>query len=148
MHISKPFFGAEFVKRIIEKEEPDSILLGFGGQTALNVGVELYKNGTLQKHNIKVLGTPVETIMNTEDRLLFNQKVSEIGLKVPISKSVSTVEDAVNAAHDIGYPVMCRIAYALGGLGSGIANNENDLIAKARRAFSLRLEGSRVRDSP
>lgn len=129
--------NAEFVKRIIEKEKPDSILLGFGGQTALNVGVELYKNGTLQKHNIKVLGTPVETIMNTEDRLLFNQKVSEIGLKVPISKSVSTVEDAVNAARDIGYPVMCRIAYALGGLGSGIVNNENDLIEKARRAFSF-----------
>ena len=129
--------NAEFVQRVIEKEKPDAILLGFGGQTALNVGVELFKNGTLKKYNIKVLGTPVESIMDTEDRLLFNKKVTEIGLKVPASKPVSSVEEAVGAAQSIGYPVMCRIAYALGGLGSGIVNNENELIDKARRAFAF-----------
>jgi carbamoyl-phosphate synthase large subunit len=129
--------NVEFVQRVIEKEKPDAILLGFGGQTALNVGVELFKNGTLKKFGIKVLGTPVESIMNTEDRLLFNQNVSEAGLKVPRSVPVSTVEDAIEAARSLGYPVMCRIAYALGGLGSGIVNSENELREKAQRAFSF-----------
>jgi carbamoyl-phosphate synthase large subunit len=129
--------NVEFVQRVIEKEKPDSILLGFGGQTALNVGVELFKNGTLEKFGIKVLGTPVESIMNTEDRLLFNQNVGEAGLKVPKSTPVSTVEGAIDAARSIGYPVMCRIAYALGGLGSGIVNTENELREKAQRAFSF-----------
>ncbi|MBI5475389.1 MAG: carbamoyl-phosphate synthase (glutamine-hydrolyzing) large subunit [Ignavibacteriales bacterium] len=129
--------NAEYVERIIEKEKPDSILLGVGGQTALNVGVELFKTGVYKKYDIKVLGTPVESIMNTEDRLLFNQKVTEIGLKVAVSKPVSTVEEAVGAARSIGFPVMCRIAYALGGLGSGIVNSENELIEKAIRAFAF-----------
>ena len=129
--------NVEFIQRIIEKEKPDSILLGFGGQTALNVGVELFKNGTLEKFGIKVLGTPVESIMNTEDRLLFNQNVCKVGLKVPKSTPVSTVEEAISAAGSIGYPVMCRIAYALGGLGSGIVNTENELREKAHRAFSF-----------
>lgn len=127
----------EFVERIIEKEKPDSILLGFGGQTALNVGVQLYKNRIFEKFGIKVLGTPVESIISTEDRLLFNQRVTEIGLKVPTSKTTTSVEEAIQAADQIGYPVMCRIAYALGGLGSGIVNNKQELIEKAKRAFSF-----------
>jgi len=127
----------EFVERIIEKEQPDGILLQFGGQTALNVGVDLFEKGILEKHNIKVLGTPVEAIQSTEDRLLFGQKVTEIGLKVAVSKTAQTVDEAVKAAQSIGYPVMVRIAYALGGLGSGIVINETELIDKARRAFSF-----------
>jgi len=126
----------EFVEDVIIKESPDSILLGFGGQTALNIGVELYEKGLLAKHNIKVLGTQVEAIKNTEDRLLFAQKVNEVGLKVATSQTVGTVEEAKAAALKIGYPVMCRIAYALGGLGSGIVNNEAELVDKANKAFT------------
>lgn len=127
----------DFVEEVIIKEKPDSILLGFGGQTALNIGVTLYETGILEKYNIKVLGTQVEAIKNTEDRLLFAQKVNEVGLKVAISKTVGTVEEAAAAAEEIGYPVMCRIAYALGGLGSGIVNNKTELVEKAKRAFSF-----------
>ena len=127
----------EFVEKVIEKEQPDSILLQFGGQTALNVGVELFEKGILAKHNIKVLGTPVEAIQSTEDRLLFAQKVQEIGLKVAVSKTAKSIDEAVAASRTIGYPVMVRIAYALGGLGSGIVDNESELIDKARRAFSF-----------
>src|SRR3989339_879375 len=127
----------EFVEKVIEKEQPDSILLQFGGQTALNVGVDLFEKGILSKHNIKVLGTPVEAIQSTEDRLLFGKRVTEIGLKVAVSKTAQNVEEAVDAARSIGYPVMVRIAYALGGLGSGIVNNEAELIDKARRAFAF-----------
>ncbi len=127
----------EFVERIIAKEEPDSILLQFGGQTALNVGVDLYEKGILEKYNIKVLGTPVEAIQATEDRLLFANKVTEIGLKVALSRTARNVEEAVAAAETIGFPVMVRIAYALGGLGSGIVNNKEELIEKARRAFTF-----------
>ncbi len=128
---------AEFVERIIEKEKPDSILLQFGGQTALNVGVELYEKGILEKHNVRVLGTPVEAIRSTEDRLLFNHKVEEVGLKVAVSKTATNVDEAVAVAEQIGFPVMVRIAYALGGLGSGIVENKEELIEKARRAFSF-----------
>ncbi|MFO7446383.1 MAG: carbamoyl-phosphate synthase (glutamine-hydrolyzing) large subunit [Ignavibacteriaceae bacterium] len=128
---------ADFVEKIIEKEQPDSILLQFGGQTALNVGVELYEKGILEKYNIKVLGTPVEAIKDTEDRLLFANRVTEIGLKVAISKTAANVNEAIAAAEGIGFPVMVRIAYALGGLGSGIVNNKEELIEKARRAFSF-----------
>lgn len=127
----------EFVEKIILKEQPDSILLQFGGQTALNVGVDLYDKGILEKHNIKVLGTPVDTIKDTEDRLLFSDRVAEIGLKVAKSKTATNVEEAVKAAEEINFPVMVRIAYALGGLGSGIVNNKEELIEKARRAFSF-----------
>lgn len=127
----------EFVEKIILKEQPDSILLQFGGQTALNVGVDLYDKGILEKHNIKVLGTPVDTIKDTEDRLLFSDRVAEIGLKVAKSKTATNVEGAVKAAEEINFPVMVRIAYALGGLGSGIVNNKEELIEKARRAFSF-----------
>ncbi len=128
---------AEFVEKIIEKEQPDSILLQFGGQTALNVGVELYEKGILHKNNIKVLGTPVEAIQDTEDRLRFANKVTEIGLKVAASRTAESIEEAVEAAEIIGYPVMVRIAYALGGLGSGIVNNKAELLDKARKAFSF-----------
>ncbi len=127
----------DFVEKIIIKEQPDSILLQFGGQTALNVGVDLYDKGILEKHNIKVLGTPVDTIKDTEDRLLFGDRVAEIGLKVAKSKTATNVEGAVKAAEKINFPVMVRIAYALGGLGSGIVNNKEELIEKAKRAFSF-----------
>ncbi|HEX7358808.1 MAG TPA: carbamoyl-phosphate synthase (glutamine-hydrolyzing) large subunit [Ignavibacteriaceae bacterium] len=127
----------EFVEKIIIKEQPDSILLQFGGQTALNVGVDLYDKGILQKHNIKVLGTPVDTIKDTEDRLLFSDRVAEVGLKVARSKTATTVDEAIKAAEEINFPVMVRIAYALGGLGSGIVNNKEELTEKARRAFSF-----------
>lgn len=127
----------EFVEKIIIKEQPDSILLQFGGQTALNVGVDLYDKGILQKHNIKVLGTPVDTIKDTEDRLLFSDRVTEIGLRVAKSKTATSVEEAIKAAEAINFPVIVRIAYALGGLGSGIVNNKEELTEKARRAFSF-----------
>ncbi|MDT3695685.1 MAG: carbamoyl-phosphate synthase (glutamine-hydrolyzing) large subunit [Ignavibacterium sp.] len=127
----------DFVEKIIIKEQPDSILLQFGGQTALNVGVDLYDKGILEKYNIKVLGTPVDTIKDTEDRLLFAERVSEVGLKVARSKTAISVDDAVKAAEEIGFPVMVRIAYALGGLGSGIVNDKEELIEKAKRAFSF-----------
>ena len=128
---------AEFVEKIIKKELPDSILLQFGGQTALNVGVELYEKGILHKYNIKVLGTPIDAIQDTEDRLRFANKVTEIGLKVATSKTAKNVDEAAAAADEIGYPVMVRIAYALGGLGSGIVNNKTELLDKAKRAFSF-----------
>ncbi len=126
-----------FVERIIEKERPDAILLGVGGQTALNTGVELYDAGVFDKYNVKVLGTQVEAIKNTEDRLLFANKVKEVGLKVAVSKTVTNLDEAILAAEEIGFPVMVRIAYALGGLGSGIVNNKEELIDKAKRAFSF-----------
>ncbi|MDP3831929.1 MAG: ATP-grasp domain-containing protein, partial [Ignavibacteriaceae bacterium] len=127
----------EFVERVIEKEKPDGILLGFGGQTALNCGVELFDTGFLKKHNVKVLGTSVETIKDTEDRLLFSERVIETGLKIALSKTVSNKNEALTAAKEIGYPVMVRIAYALGGLGSGIVNNESELLEKINRAFAF-----------
>ncbi len=127
----------ESVVRVIEKEKPDSILLQFGGQTALNVGVELFEKGTLDKFNIKVLGTPVEAIIDTEDRFLFSKKCEEIGLKVASGKTAKNVEEAVSVAEGIGYPVMVRIAYALGGLGSGIVDNKTELIQKAEKAFKF-----------
>ncbi|MBA4309822.1 MAG: carbamoyl phosphate synthase large subunit [Chlorobiaceae bacterium] len=127
----------EFVERVIEKEKPDGILLGFGGQTALNTGVELFDQGILKKYNVKVLGTSVETIKDTEDRLLFGNRVKEVDLKIAKSETVANVEEAILAAEKICYPVMVRIAYALGGLGSGIVNNKEELIEKVSRAFSF-----------
>ena len=128
---------AYFVEKVIEKERPDGVLLGFGGQTALNVGVELAEKGTFKKYNVEILGTPIRAILNTEDRDLFVKKIQEIDLKVPISKAVTNVEEAVNIAENIGYPVMCRIAYALGGLGSGVAHNKKQLIEITKKAFSF-----------
>lgn len=127
----------DFIERVIEKERPDAILLSFGGQTALNAGVELHDRGILEKYNIKVLGTPVSVIKTTEDRFLFGERVKEVGLQVARSLTVANIEEAKEAAKNIGYPLMVRIAYALGGLGSGIVNNEEELIEKAQRAFSF-----------
>lgn len=112
-----------FVEEVIKKERPDGILLAFGGQTALNCGTELYLNGTLEKYGVKVLGTSVEAIMITEDRDLFVKKLNEINVKTPVSQAVETLEDAVKVAERIGFPVMVRSGYALGGLGSGICSN-------------------------
>ncbi len=126
-----------FVEKVIEKEKPDGILLAFGGQTGLNVGAELAETGVLDKYNVQVLGTPVEVILDTEDRDRFIKKITEIDLKVPISKAVNNVEEAVKVGDKIGYPVIVRIAYALGGLGSGVAYNEKELRNIARKAFSF-----------
>ena len=115
-----------FVEEVIKKEQPDGILLAFGGQTALNCGTELYMNGTLERYGVKVLGTSVEAIMITEDRDLFVKKLNEIDAKTPVSQAVETMEDAVEVAHRIGFPVMVRSAYALGGLGSGICTNDEE----------------------
>ena len=126
-----------FVTEIIKKERPDGILLAFGGQTALNCGTELYLNGTLQKYGVEVLGTSVEAIMNTEDRDLFVKKLAEVDLKVPVSHAVENMDDALAAAREIGFPIMIRSAYALGGLGSGICPNEEKFVEVAESAFTF-----------
>uniref|UniRef100_A0AB33JEB5 Carbamoyl-phosphate synthase (Glutamine-hydrolyzing) large subunit n=1 Tax=Prevotella sp. GTC17260 TaxID=3236796 RepID=A0AB33JEB5_9BACT len=126
-----------FVERVIEKERPDGILLSFGGQTALNCGVELYKSGILEKYNVEVLGTPVQAIIDTEDRELFVEKLDEIDVKTIKSEACDTIEKARNAARSLGYPVIIRAAYALGGLGSGFADNEEELNKLAEKAFSF-----------
>ncbi len=126
-----------FVERVIEKERPDGILLSFGGQTALNCGVELYKSGILEKYNVKVLGTPVQAIMDTEDRELFVEKLDEINVKTIKSEACENMEQARKAAAELGYPVIIRAAYALGGLGSGFADNEEELDKLAEKAFSF-----------
>ena len=128
---------AEFVERVIEKERPDGILLSFGGQTALNCGVELYEKGVLEKYGVKVLGTPVQAIIDTEDRDLFVKRLDEIGVKTIKSEACSTVEEVQKAAHELGFPVILRAAYALGGLGSGFCDNEEQLLAQAEEAFSF-----------
>ena len=126
-----------FVTEIIKKERPDGILLAFGGQTALNCGTELYQKGILQEYGVQVLGTSVEAIMYTEDRDLFVKKLDEIQLKTPVSQAVENMQDALAAARRIGYPVMIRSAYALGGLGSGICPNEEKFIELAESAFTF-----------
>ena len=126
-----------FVKRVIEKERPDGILLSFGGQTALNCGVSLYQNGTLEQYNVQVLGTPVQAIMDTEDRELFVKKLDEIDVKTIKSIAVTTIDDARRAAQELGYPVIIRAAYALGGLGSGFCDNEEQLLAIGEKALSF-----------
>ena len=126
-----------FVERVIKKERPDGILLAFGGQTALNCGVELYKTGVLEKYNVQVLGTPVQAIMDTEDRELFVEKLDEINVKTIQSEACETIEAARAAAKELGYPVILRAAYALGGLGSGFCDNEEELNKLAEKAFSF-----------
>ena len=126
-----------FVERVIEKERPDGILLAFGGQTALNCGVELYNSGVLERYGVKVLGTPVQTIIDTEDRELFVRRLDEIGVKTIRSEACANIEEARKAALEVGYPVILRAAYALGGLGSGFCNNEQELNVLAEKAFSF-----------
>lgn len=126
----------EFVEEVIKKERPDGILLAFGGQTALNCGTQLYLDGTLDKYGVKVLGTSVEAIMITEDRDLFVKKLDEIKVKTPVSQAVENIDDAIEVAHRIGYPVMVRSGYALGGLGSGICNNDEEFIACCESALA------------
>ena len=126
-----------FVERVIEKERPDGILLAFGGQTALNCGVALYQSGVLEKYNVRVLGTPVQAIMDTEDRELFVEKLNEIDVKTIKSEACETIEQARKAASELGYPVILRAAYALGGLGSGFCDNEEELDKLAEKAFSF-----------
>ena len=126
-----------FVEKVIEKERPDGILLSFGGQTALNCGVQLFQNKVLEKYNVKVLGTPVEAIMNTEDRELFIQQLDEIDVKTIKSEAVGNIDDAIRAAREVGYPVIVRAAYALGGLGSGFCDNEEELTSLVEKALSF-----------
>ena len=126
-----------FVEQVIKKERPQGILLAFGGQTALNCGVELYRCGVLERYDVKVLGTPVQAIMDTEDRELFVKKLEEINVKIIKSHAVENVEDAERAAAELGYPVIIRAAYALGGLGSGFCNNEQELARLCQKAFTF-----------
>ena len=125
-----------FVEQVIKKEKPDGILLSFGGQTALNCGIELFENGVLEKYNVQVLGTPIQSIIDTEDREIFAHKLAEINVKTPISIAVTSVEDALKASEQIGFPIMVRAAYTLGGMGSGFCNSREELIERAENAFS------------
>ncbi len=125
-----------FVEEVMKKEQPDGILLAFGGQTALNCGIKLYEGGILEKYNVEVLGTPIQAIIDTEDREIFTSKLKEIDVKTPNSIAVTSVDDAVEAAEDIGYPIIIRAAYTLGGMGSGFCNDKEELIDRANNAFS------------
>lgn len=127
--------NVSFVEKVINKEKPDGILLSFGGQTALNTGLALYQQGILQKYKVQVLGTPVKTILETEDRDMFIKRLDEIGVKSARSAVASSEEETLKIAAEIGYPIMVRIAYALGGLGSGLCNNDEELLKKAGMAF-------------
>ena len=127
----------DFVEHVIEKERPDGILLSFGGQTALNCGVELYRKGVFEKYGVKVLGTPVQAIINTEDRDLFVKRLDEIGVKTIKSEACNTIEEVQKAAHGLGFPVILRAAYALGGLGSGFCDNDEELLTQAEEAFAF-----------
>ena len=126
-----------FVEKIIEKERPDGIMLAFGGQTALNCGVALYESGVLERYGVEVLGTPVRAIMDTEDRELFVKKLDEIDIKTIKSEAVDNVADALRVANELGYPVIVRAAYALGGLGSGFCDNDEQLVALTEKALSF-----------
>lgn len=126
-----------FVEKVIQKEKPEGIMLAFGGQTALNCGVALYREGTLEKYNVKVLGTPVQAIIDTEDRELFVEKLNQIDVKTIQSEAVENAEDARRAARELGYPVIVRAAYALGGLGSGFCDNEEELDVLVEKAFAF-----------
>ena len=126
-----------FVEKVIEKERPDGIMLAFGGQTALNCGVALYESGVLEKYGVEVMGTPVRAIMDTEDRELFIRKLDEINVKTIKSEAVNTIADAISAANQLGYPVIVRAAYALGGLGSGFCDDERQLVALVEKALAF-----------
>jgi carbamoyl-phosphate synthase large subunit len=126
-----------FVEEVIKKERPDGIMLAFGGQTSLNCGTELYQKGILQQYGVNVLGTSVEAIMYTEDRELFTRKLAEVQIKTPVSQAVTNLDDAILAAEKIGFPVMIRSAYVLGGMGSGICSDKKEFIALAENALSF-----------
>src|ERR1035437_9156251 len=126
-----------FVEEVIKKEKPDGLLLSFGGQTALNCGVALFRAGVFEKYNIRVLGTPVQAIMDTEDRELFVQKLDQIGVKSARSEAVESMEGAIAAANRLGYPLIIRAAYTLGGQGSGFCDNEQELRDRCATAFSF-----------
>ena len=128
-----------FVEKVIQREQPQGIMLAFGGQTALNCGVALHESGVLEKYGVSVLGTPVEAIMDTEDRERFIGKLDEIEVKTIKSEACTNVEEARNAAERLGYPVILRAAYALGGLGSGFCDNREELDKLAEKAFALSL---------
>ena len=128
--------NADFAERVIEKEKPDGILVGFGGQTALNCGLEIADRCLLQRYGVRVLGTPIQTIRDTEDRALFVRRLTEIGVDAPRSQGATTLEEAKKAAAEIGYPVMVRIAFALGGLGSGMCKDEQALEERVKRALA------------
>ncbi len=125
-----------FVEKIIEKEKPDGVMLSFGGQTALNCGIEAYRKGIFEKHNVKILGTPIEAVINTEDRSEFVKKLDEIDVKTIQSFAVTNIEEAKLAAEKLGYPVIIRAGFALGGQGSGFCSNENELVELATKSFS------------
>ncbi|NLT04158.1 MAG: ATP-grasp domain-containing protein, partial [Bacteroidales bacterium] len=125
-----------FVEKVIQREKPDGLLLSFGGQTALNCGVKLYETGILEKYSLQVLGTPVQSIIDTEDRERFVERLDEIDVKTIKSTAVSNLADAHQAAENLGYPIIVRAAYALGGLGSGFCNNATELEALASKAFN------------
>ena len=127
----------DFVEQIIKREKPDGIIVSMGGQTALNCAVEMYNNGIFDKYNVQVLGTPIEAVNYTEDRQLFSDKLNEINEKIAESYAVDNIEDAVESAKKIGYPLMIRSAFALGGLGSGICHNEPHLREMAAKALSV-----------
>ena len=127
---------ADFVEKVIIKEMPDGILLSFGGQTALNCGIELYRSGILEKYNVKVLGTPIQAIIDTEDRQIFADNLRSIDLLTPRSIAVTNIADALEASSTLGFPIIIRAAYTLGGQGSGFCNNREELIKLAQKAFS------------
>jgi carbamoyl-phosphate synthase large subunit len=125
-----------FVEQVIKKEKPDGVFLSFGGQTALNCGIKLFESGVFAKYNVKVLGTPVQAIIDTEDREIFASNLRKIGIKTPKSVAVTSIDDAIKASEDIGFPIIVRAAYTLGGMGSGFCNNRQELISRAENAFS------------
>jgi carbamoyl-phosphate synthase large subunit len=125
-----------FVEQVLEQERPDGILLGFGGQTALNCGVELHQTGVLDRLGVKVLGAPIKAVMTTEDRQLFADALAEVEVATPRSRSTESVAEAIEAGREIGFPCMARVAFALGGLGSGICSSEAELEELATRAFA------------
>ena len=125
-----------FIEKVIEKEKPEGILLSFGGQTALNCGIELFKSGTLEKYNVKVLGTPVQSIIDTEDREIFADNLRKINIKTPRSIAVTSIDDALKASETLGFPIIVRAAFTLGGQGSGFCYNREELLKLAGTAFS------------
>ena len=127
---------ADFVKRVLDKEHPDCLLVSMGGQTALNVGISLYESGELTRRHVHVLGTPIKTVIDTEDRELFKERLDEINEKLALSHPATTVEEAIEVAEKIGYPVLVRSAFALGGLGSGFAETREELVELVSRSFT------------